>query len=71
MLSIGKVYKGEVCYYTPHANMYSAGGDARWGCMLSIRERMQGKYVIIPRTQICIVLEGMQDGGVCLALGSV
>ena len=39
--------------------------------MLSIRECIKGRYVIIPRIQICKVLEGMQDGEVCLALGSV
>ena len=31
--------------------------------MLSIRECRKGRYVIIPRTQICILLKGMQDGG--------
>ena len=31
--------------------------------MLSMRECKKGRYVIIPRTQICILLEGMQDGG--------
>ena len=35
--------------------------------MLSIRECIKGKYVIIPRTEICKVLEGMQDGEVCLS----
>ena len=44
---------------------------ARWGGMLSIRECIEGRYVIIPRTQICKVLEGMQHGEVWLALGSV
>ena len=39
--------------------------------MPSIWECRKGRYVSIPRTQICIVLEGMQDGEVCLALGSV
>ena len=56
---------------TPHTNMYCVGGDARWGGMLSIRECIVGKYVIISRTQICKILEGMQDEEVCLALGSI
>ena len=32
--------------------------------MLSIRECIKGRYVIIPRIQICKVLERMQDGEV-------
>ena len=51
--------------------MQNVGGHATWGGMLSIRECIVGKYAIVPRTQICKVLEVMQDGEVCLALGSV
>ena len=47
----------------------SVGVDARLGGMLNIRECIKGRYVIISRTQICIA--GVQDGEVCLALGSV
>ena len=65
------VHSGEVCYHTPHTSMSSVGGDARGGRILSIRECIMGKYAIIPGPNICKVLEGMKDGEVCLACGSV
>ena len=54
----------------PARNYVKCCRGARWGGMRSIRECIEGSYVIIPRTQICKVLEGMQDGDVCLAFGS-
>ena len=50
--------------YPAHKSVECWSG-ARWGGMLSIRECTKGRYVIIPRIQICKVLEGMQDGEEC------
>ena len=69
-LAFGRVERGGMLSYSAHKYVKCWKG-ARWGGMLSIRECRKGRYVIIPRTQICIVLEGMQDEDVCLAFGSV
>ena len=53
----------------PARNYVKCCRGAGWGGMRSMRERIEGRYVITPRTQICKVLEGMQDGDVCLAFG--
>ena len=69
-LASGSVQRGGMLLYPAHKYV-KCWRSARWGRMLSIRECIKGKYIIIPCTQICKVLEGMQDGDVCLALGSV
>ena len=68
-LALGRVYRGGMLLY-PALKYVKCWRGAGWVGMLSIRECIQGRYVIIPRTQICKVLEGVQDGEVCLSLGS-
>ena len=44
--------------YTPHTNMYSVGGGAKWGGMLCIRECIVGKYAYTPHTNTYSVRGG-------------
>ena len=48
--------------YTPHTNMYSVGGGAKWGGMLCIRECIVGKYAYTPHTNTYSVNGGLKMG---------